>query len=147
MDIATEVQVMVRGRSRIDLDADRMLELALTRLIEILGEAASSVPIAERQKYPKIDWPRIVGMRKRLVHAFDQVDLDVLWETARIDVPLSIEALRDAVEPERQPGSAYPRALDAAATVASMSLCVCAVETNIASNGEGGRYTPSPIIR
>ena len=78
-----------------------MLELALTRLIEILGESANRVPIAERQKYTKIDWPRIVGMRNRLVHAYDQVDLDVLWETARIDVPPLIEALRDAVEPER----------------------------------------------
>jgi uncharacterized protein with HEPN domain len=41
-------------------------------------------------KYPSIPWPQVIGMRNRLIHGYDAVDLDVLWDTIEIDLPLLI---------------------------------------------------------
>jgi uncharacterized protein with HEPN domain len=58
---------MARGRRRADLDADHMLELALTRLLEIVGEAAHRVSESGRQQHPKIPRQQVIGLRNRLV--------------------------------------------------------------------------------
>ena len=56
----------------------RVLQLALTRLIEIVGEAAFRVWSATRQRHDDIPWQRIIGMRNRLVHGYDVIDYDLL---------------------------------------------------------------------
>lgn len=57
------------GRQRRDLDTDRMLEFALVRAIEIIGEAAGSVSVETRTTAADIPWPAIIAMRNRLIHA------------------------------------------------------------------------------
>jgi uncharacterized protein with HEPN domain len=71
-----------RGRRREDLDHDEMLTFALTRAIEIVGEAATKISTETRDRYPHIPWMDIIGMRHRLVHAYFDVDHDILWSTA-----------------------------------------------------------------
>lgn len=93
LDSAQEANSFVRGRSREDLDQDRLLNLALTRLVVIIGEAANRIPTDEQQMYREIDWPKIVGMRNRLIHEYDVVDPDILWETAVQDLPPLISAI------------------------------------------------------
>ena len=93
LDHAMEAMAMVRGKNRSDLDSDRMLELSLVRLVEIIGEAAARVGTENREKYPSIPWLQIVGMRNRLVHGYDAVDLDVLWYTIIDDLPPLIAEL------------------------------------------------------
>jgi len=63
LDHAREARSMVQGKSRADLQRDRMLELALVRLIEVVGEAAARVSPDGCNKYSRIPWPEIVGMR------------------------------------------------------------------------------------
>jgi len=75
------------GKSRKDLDNNRMLELALTRLVEMVGEAASRTTSDCRQLYPQIPWPDIIGLRNRLVHGYNSVDLDILWDILQMDFP------------------------------------------------------------
>jgi uncharacterized protein with HEPN domain len=65
----------------------------LTRLVEIIGEAASRVDAEERGRYKGIPWSQIVGMRNRLIHGYDSVDLDILWEVVSRDLPLLVENL------------------------------------------------------
>ncbi len=86
-DHAREAMGLAQGRSREDLDDDRLLTLALTRLVEIVGEAAGRVPSDQRRKYSGIDWARIIGMRNRLIHEYDDVDLAILWRTVKQDLP------------------------------------------------------------
>jgi uncharacterized protein with HEPN domain len=74
------------------------LELALTRLLEIVGEAANRLSEDTRGKYAQIPWPQIIGLRNRLVHGYDAVDLDILWDIARQDLPPLIAALERIVE-------------------------------------------------
>jgi uncharacterized protein with HEPN domain len=86
-DYAREAVGMIEGKKRADLPEDRMLELSLVRLIEVIGEAAARVTSEGREKYGSIPRPQVVGMRNRLIHGYDQVELDVLWDTIEYDLP------------------------------------------------------------
>jgi len=59
----------------------------------MVGEAASRIPKEERQKYPDIDWPQIVRLRNRLIHGYDFVDFDLLWQITNDDLPPFIDQL------------------------------------------------------
>lgn len=89
---------MARGRTRADLDTDRQLNLALVRLLGVVGEAAGRVASEERAAPPDIPWPEIVGLRNRLIHGYDSVDFDILWEIVSNDLPPLIAVLEKALE-------------------------------------------------
>ena len=97
LDHAREAIALAEGKTREDLDRDRLLELALVRLLEIVGEAASRVPKEESAMYPEIPWPQIVGLRHRLIHGYDAVDLDILWQIIVHDLPPLATALEAIV--------------------------------------------------
>jgi uncharacterized protein with HEPN domain len=61
-----------------------VLTLALVRLLEIVGEAAGRVPTETRAQLSGVPWPRIIGLRNRLIHEYDAVDFDVLWSILTI---------------------------------------------------------------
>jgi uncharacterized protein with HEPN domain len=98
LDHANEAVVMARGRTRAQLDSDRKLNLSLVRLLKIVGEAAGRVPAKERVRHPDIPWPEIVGLRNRLIHGYDSVDFDVLWQIVSDDLPPLIAALEEALK-------------------------------------------------
>jgi uncharacterized protein with HEPN domain len=64
-----------------------ILNLALVRLLEIVGEAAARVPDDVRTRHSVIPWPQIVGLRNRLIHGYDTVDFDILWQIVIVDLP------------------------------------------------------------
>lgn len=78
LDHAREAVAMAQGKTRADFASNRQLKLALVRLLEIIGEAASRVPKEERALYPTLPWVQLVGLRNRLIHGYDTVDLDIL---------------------------------------------------------------------
>ncbi len=84
----------VHGHTRSDLDNDEMLRLALTKLVEIVGEAAKQVSPATRARYSTVPWSAAARMRDRLVHHYFDIDLDVLWSTIVVDLPALLDALR-----------------------------------------------------
>lgn len=94
LDHAREAVQMAEGFSRTNLDSDRKLELSLTRLVEIVGEAAKRVSPNRRAALPRIPWKEIVGMRNRLTHGYDAVDLDILWNVIQDDLPPLIDQLQ-----------------------------------------------------
>ena len=98
LDHAKEAVTMVRGKTRAELDNDRQLNLALVRLLEIVGEAAGRVPAEDRSRHPNIPWAEIVGLRNRLIHGYDSVDFDILWQIVIDDLPLLIAALEKALK-------------------------------------------------
>jgi uncharacterized protein with HEPN domain len=77
----------VAGRSRPDIDQDRKTLFAVIRCVEIIGEAAGRISEATRAAAPDIPWSAIVGMRNRLVHAYFDVDVDVVWKTVTVELP------------------------------------------------------------
>ena len=86
-DAAEAARGFIAGRARADLDTDQMLRLALTKLVEIVGEAAKQVSEPTRTRFPRVAWVDAARMRDRLVHHYFDIDLDVLWSTVTEDLP------------------------------------------------------------
>lgn len=101
LDHAVEIVKFARDRNRSDLDRDRLLNLALVRLLEIIGEAATRVSIETRSQHPNIPWAQIAGMRNRLIHGYESVDLDVVWQIVRADLPRLITELERVLVPPK----------------------------------------------
>jgi uncharacterized protein with HEPN domain len=99
---AREALEIAAGKSREGLASDRVLTLALTHLVEIIGEAARQVPEEMRARHPGVPWRQIVGMRNRLIHGYSSVDLNLLFDTVTEDLPALIEALEGIIQSEEQ---------------------------------------------
>ncbi len=97
---AKEAVSMIEGKSRSDLDTDRKLNLSLVRLLEIVGEAAARVSQGFKVTHPDIPWIQITGLRNRLIHGYDEVDFDILWNILKIDLPPLISNLEAILESE-----------------------------------------------
>jgi uncharacterized protein with HEPN domain len=78
LDAAHEALTFAEGHTREDLDTNRMLVRALSMSIGIIGEAASKVSVDVQDAHPEVPWPQIVGMRNRIIHAYFEVNLDIL---------------------------------------------------------------------
>ena len=100
LDAAREALSFAHGRTRGDLDNDRQLVLALVKAIEIVGEAAARVSEPTRRRLPDMPWERIVGMRNRLVHAYFDINPDIVWRTVQEDLPELIALVEKALQPE-----------------------------------------------
>jgi len=87
LDAAREAVSLAQGRSRKDLDIERTLNLALVRLLEIIGEAARGVSADMREAHSEISWKKMSGMRDRLIHGYFNVNLDIIWQTVTQDLP------------------------------------------------------------
>jgi len=84
----------VSGRDRPDLDRDRMLLFGVVRAIEVIGEAAGKVSEETQTAAPAIPWARIVSMRNRLIHAYFDIDHDIVWKTVTEEIPALLPSLR-----------------------------------------------------
>ena len=87
IDAARTAQRFLLGRQRSDLDTDDMLRFAVVRAIEIIGEAASRITPEGRASIVGIPWPAIIGMRNRLVHAYFDIDTDIVWVAVTREIP------------------------------------------------------------
>jgi uncharacterized protein with HEPN domain len=86
------------GRRRDDLDKDEMLAFALVHALQIVGEAASKISIDTREQNPQIPWATIIGMRHRLVHAYVDIDLDLVWTTATEAAPALLAQVKPLLD-------------------------------------------------
>ncbi|OHB38166.1 MAG: hypothetical protein A2060_07690 [Planctomycetes bacterium GWA2_50_13] len=102
MDAAKEAVELAAGKSRHDIANERTLNLSLVRLIEVIGEAANRVSSTCRAKYPGIPWLQIIGMRNRLIHGYNDIDFDILYQTISEDLPSLIVELEKIIPPEKR---------------------------------------------
>ncbi len=100
LDAARKAQSFVTSRDRASLDEDEMLALALTRLLEIIGEAAWNVSADTQSEISTLPWTAIVGMRHRIAHDYLHVDYAVVWDTITVDLPGLVEVLESILPPE-----------------------------------------------
>ncbi len=87
LEAAQEALGYVADRERAHLQSDPMLVHALTRCLEIIGEASTRVAGCFRATHPQIPWSDMAGMRNRLIHAYFDVNLNILWRTVKEDLP------------------------------------------------------------
>jgi uncharacterized protein with HEPN domain len=93
LEHAKEALSLVSGRSREELHSHRMLQLALTRLVEIVGEAAGRVSPETQSRFPTVPWREAIATRHRIIHGYYLVDCDILWDTVQDDLPPLVAAL------------------------------------------------------
>jgi len=98
LDAAQQAQAFIQDKRRNDLDDDLKLVWALVKAIEIIGEAACQISPETRTQTPEIPWEKVIGMRHRLVHAYFDIDLDILWKTVQDGLPPLVAALKAALE-------------------------------------------------
>ena len=99
LEASRKIRMFAEGHSRDDLEMDELRALGLVRLLEIIGEAATRVTDATKTHYPAIPWAQMIGMRNRLIHGYDVIDLDILWQTVTEDVPVLIKLLEGVIIP------------------------------------------------
>lgn len=92
-DAAGEALLFVEGKERIDLDTDRKLLLSIVKEIEIIGEAAGRVSDECRKEFPEIPWREITAMRNRLIHAYFDINPDIVWSAVTEELPRLLAAL------------------------------------------------------
>ncbi|OKH13433.1 DUF86 domain-containing protein [[Limnothrix rosea] IAM M-220] len=86
-DATAEILTFLQGQTKADLEGNRMLQLAVIKDLEIIGEAANNISADTKTTYPGIPWRQMIGMRNRLVHAYFGVNVAVVWQTAQENLP------------------------------------------------------------
>jgi uncharacterized protein with HEPN domain len=100
LEHAREAMEIVHGRSRTELESNRVLQLALAHLLLVVGEAASRVSPSGRDRYPEVPWSKAMGTRNFIAHGYDRIDYDVVWNTIAEDFPALVTALERALSGE-----------------------------------------------
>jgi len=90
----------MQGVSRADFEKNEMLQDAVTRPLEIIGEAAGQVSENYREAHADIPWHKMIGMRNRLIHEYFRVNYGAVWDTVKEDLPDLILLLEKLVPPE-----------------------------------------------
>ena len=93
LDMARKAVGKVIGLTHDAYDADENLRLALTHLVQVIGEAGRNVSSDFCNEHPEIPWQDIVGMRNKVVHDYLGVDEDIVWQVVTEDLPTLIASL------------------------------------------------------
>ncbi len=99
---ARDAREFVAGLTYQDFDRSLLHQRAVMKSVETIGEAASRVSADTKHASPEIPWSEIVGMRNRIVHAYFDVRLDVLWNVVQDELPVLIAQLEPLVPPEAE---------------------------------------------
>jgi uncharacterized protein with HEPN domain len=87
--------------SKDEFVANVQLQDSVIRRLLIIAEAARRVSEATRQTLPNISWQEINGMRNRLVHEYDDVNLNIVWDAVQSEIPNLVKELKSQLPPER----------------------------------------------
>ncbi|MEX2571934.1 MAG: DUF86 domain-containing protein [Gemmatimonadota bacterium] len=98
LDAGRLIDEFLDGVARDRFDTDLLLQAAVIRYIEVMGEAAKHVSEATRQRAPTIPWRAIAGMRDVLIHAYRSVDPDEVWRAATHDLPRVVQRLEPLID-------------------------------------------------
>lgn len=94
LDIAKHCQTILRltaNMTEAEFQHDERTQLAILYEITILGEVVKRLSTEFRSQHSTIEWKRIAGMRDRLVHNYDEVKLDLVWEVVKTNIPKLLE--------------------------------------------------------
>lgn len=100
LDHAREAHALVSGLDQQAFLADRIRYLAATRLISIVGEAATRISSERREQLPQIPWRQIIGFRNVLIHLYHRIEDAVLWQVLTSDLPALVNELDQLELPE-----------------------------------------------
>ncbi|MBS3094099.1 DUF86 domain-containing protein [Candidatus Pacearchaeota archaeon] len=82
-----DIELFIKNAKKEDFFADKQKQNAIIHSIEIIGEATRNLPIEFTSKYPYVEWSKIIGMRNKLSHGYFGVDLEIVWEVVKRNIP------------------------------------------------------------
>ena len=102
LEAARSVLEFVGARTRSEYLSDPLLQAAVERKVEIIGEAARKVSDEFRKVHPDIRWRGIIGQRNILAHRYAQIDHQQVWDLVTVHIPELIEKLERLIPPAPQ---------------------------------------------
>jgi|YNPNPStandDraft_1061719.scaffolds.fasta_scaffold33590_4 uncharacterized protein with HEPN domain len=103
VEAITKIERYTAGLDFSAFEANDMVVDAVVRNLEIIGEAARHIPEHLRRRSPAVHWQRVVGLRNIVIHAYFDVDLEIVWVIATQQLPALRQAL-EALQSELEPG-------------------------------------------
>ncbi|MDK2916503.1 MAG: hypothetical protein PWR25_1060 [Euryarchaeota archaeon] len=103
LDAVDKIEIFTRGMSYEEFLEDDKTVYAVTRALEVIGEAAKCIPRQVRENYPEYPWSEMAGMRDKLIHAYFGINRAIIWRTIRDDVPplkSAMQSLLNDLAPE-----------------------------------------------
>jgi uncharacterized protein with HEPN domain len=94
LQAALQIQQSTAGVDRSQLEANTEKLAAILYWIVIIGEATKRISMSFRDQHPDVPWREMAGMRDRVAHAYDRVDLDLVWDTVQVKIPQLIAQLQ-----------------------------------------------------
>ena len=91
------IERFIRNKSKDDFDNDEMMQEAVIRKIEIIGEATNRVSEDLKNRYPDFPWKNMRAMRNIMIHMYDELELDIVWSTATNDIPLLQNRVKELI--------------------------------------------------
>lgn len=87
LDAMEKAEILVEDVPYERFAEDFRINFAVVRALEIIGGATKRLPMEVRKKYPEIPWRGMAGMRDRIIHGYDRVDLHIVWDVVKRDIP------------------------------------------------------------
>ncbi len=100
LDAINDIEHSIKNLSRTEFKDNKDVKDATVRRIEIIGEAVKNISLELKKKYPHIEWKKIAGSRDVMIHAYFNVDLDIVWDIVKKDVPALQKQIKHILEQE-----------------------------------------------
>ncbi|MCY4144142.1 MAG: DUF86 domain-containing protein [Gammaproteobacteria bacterium] len=97
---ARKAKKFVEGIAYEEFEKSDLHQNAVLKVLEVIGEAASRISTSTKDKHPEIQWSQIVGLRNRIVHAYFTIDIELVWNIVKDDVPALLTELEGIAPPE-----------------------------------------------
>ena len=102
LESARTIRAYVAGMMHQDFLRDTQVQDSVIRRLEIIGEAAGRISSEYRDAHPEIQWSEIRGMRNQMIHGYDDINMDIVWDTVERDIPHLIQIIESLALPESE---------------------------------------------
>ncbi len=86
-DVIIKIELFTKGVTKEEFMKNEMLQFAVFRGLEIIGETSKNVPLSFRKEHPSVPWRSTAGIRDKLIHHYFGVDLQIVWDIIKQDLP------------------------------------------------------------
>jgi uncharacterized protein with HEPN domain len=100
LDSARIALEYMNNKTSEEFTKNALLQDAVVRRLEIIGEASNRVSSETQKKYAHLPWQAMKGTRNRIVHEYDSIELDIIWEIVQQDLPALVSELEKIVPKE-----------------------------------------------
>ena len=100
LEAIEHIQDFTKGQTKSSFLDSEMMQAAVIQKLEIIGEATKNVRVSIRRKYPKVPWIDMAGMRDKLIHHYFGVDLKIVWNVVKKELPPLKKTIKGIIEAE-----------------------------------------------